>query len=127
MADTSIYKRTVEPYVRAALEAIHGVKFESRVLNLTSGGTHEFDAVANDGSIVASIKSLSAKTKTGNNPDARYKNCIAEIYFLSLVEAPRRMLVLTTPQWHVMFTRYIKGRLVSGSRSNSLSCRLKCR
>jgi hypothetical protein len=40
--------------------------------------------------------------------------CLAELYFLSLVQAPKRMLVLTTPDWHTMFMRYIKGRLAPG-------------
>lgn len=114
MADTRYYKTHVEPYVRAQLAAIHGMPFESRVLMLTTGGTHEFDAVSEDGSIVASIKSLSAKTKRGKRPAARYSTCLAELYFLSLVDAPTRMLVLTTPEWHTMFERYIDGRLARG-------------
>lgn len=114
MANTQYYKTHVEPYVRAELERRHRVKFASKVLTLTTGGSHEFDAVAEDGSIVASIKSLSAKTGGGNRPDAKYKNCLAELYFLSLVTASRRILVLTTPEWHTMFVRYIDGRLAHG-------------
>lgn len=111
MANTNYYKTDVEPFVRAKLERIYGVAFTSKTLTLTTGGTHEFDAVAVDGSIVASIKSLSAKTKSGNRPSAKYPNCVAEIYYLSLVQAPRRILVLTTPGWHTMFMKYIEGRL----------------
>lgn len=114
MANTNYYKTHVEPYVREALERIHGVPFTSRVLELTTGGTHEFDAVSEGGSIVASIKSLSAKTSGGKRPAAKYHNCVAELYYLSLVVAPRRILVLTTPTWHEMFTKYIKGRLAPG-------------
>lgn len=114
MADTRYYKTHVEPYVREQLQAIHGIPFRSRVLRLTTGGTHEFDAVSEDGSIVASIKSLSAKTKRGKRPAAKYSTCLAELYFLSLVDAPKRMLVLTTPEWHTMFERYIKDRLAPG-------------
>lgn len=110
MADTSIYKTHVEPYVRAELERRYGVKFESRVLTLSAGGTHEFDAVSVDGSIVASIKSHSGKTATGRRPAAKYQACVAEMYFLSLVDAPKRFLVLTTPDWHEMFVRYAEGR-----------------
>jgi len=57
MANSTYYKTDVEPFERAELERIHGVRFESKVLPLTTSGTHEFDAVAVDGSIVASIKS----------------------------------------------------------------------
>lgn len=114
MADSTYYKPHVEPYVRAELGRIHGVRFESRILTLTIGGTHEFDAVAEDESIVASIKSPSGKTKRGKRPAAKYSTCLAELYFLSLIEAPKRMLVLTTPEWHAMFERHIEGRLAPG-------------
>lgn len=114
MANSTFYKTHVEPHVRAELERIHGVRFESKVLTLISGGTHEFDAVATDGSIVASIKSHSGKTARGKRPAAKYQACLAEVYFLSLVDAPKRVLVLTTPDWHEMFVRYIKGRLAPG-------------
>lgn len=114
MANTQFYKTHVEPYVRAEMERLHGRRFSCKILKLITGGTHEFDAVAEDGSIVASIKSLSGKTKGGNNGAARYANCIAELYFLSLVFAETRMLVLTTPEQHTMFTKYIRGRLVPG-------------
>lgn len=114
MANTNLYKTHVEPFVRAELERIHGVAFSSKIIALPTGGTHEFDAVSTDGAIVASIKSLSAKTASGKRPAAKYHNCVAELYFLSLVDAPRRILVLTTPEWHVMFMEYMKGRLVPG-------------
>jgi hypothetical protein len=114
VANTNYYKSHVEPYVRAELERKHGVPFSSQMLTLTTGGTHEFDAVAADHSIVASIKSLSGKTAGGKRPAAKYSTCLAELYFLSLVSAPKRILVLTTPDWHTMFTRYIEGRLVPG-------------
>lgn len=114
MANTNYYKSHVEPFVRAELERIHGVAFSSQVLTLMTGGTHEFDAVAQDGSIVAGIKSLSGKTAGGKRPAAKFSTCLAELYFLSLVSAPKRMLVLTTPDWHTMFVRYIQGRLVPG-------------
>ena len=59
MANTNYFKTHVEPFVCEALQRTHGVSFSSKTLTLTTGGTHEFDAVAADGSIVCSIKSLS--------------------------------------------------------------------
>ncbi len=114
MANTNYYKTHVEPFVRLELERIHGVAFESKVLALTTGGAHEFDAVAIDGSIVASIKSLSGLTGGKKRPAAKYATCLAELYYLTLVEAPRRILVLTTPEWHTMFMRFIEGRRAPG-------------
>ncbi|HEV2738710.1 MAG TPA: hypothetical protein VGU66_09040 [Candidatus Elarobacter sp.] len=114
MADTSYYKTHVEPFVRAELQRLHGQPFLSRTLRLPTGGTHEFDAVSDDGSIVASIKSLSGKTSGGKRPAGKYAACLAELYFLTLVDAPVRMLVLTTPSLHTMFVRYMEGRLHPG-------------
>lgn len=111
MANTVYYKTHVEPYVRAEMERIHGQRFLSKVCRLTTGGTHEFDAVSDDGTIVASIKSLSGKTASGKNPSGKIYACYAELYFLTLVDAPRRMLVLTTPDFHEIFTRALRGRL----------------
>jgi hypothetical protein len=114
VANTNYYKSHVEPYVRAQLERRYGVQFSSRTLALTTGGMHEFDAVSSDGSIVTSIKSLSARTRSNKRPAAKYLNCVAELYFLSLVDAPQRLLILTTPAWHAMFTSYIENRLHPG-------------
>jgi hypothetical protein len=110
MANTNYYKSHVEPFVRTELERIHGVPFTSQHLTLTTGAKHEFDAVSVDRQIVASIKSLSGKTSGGKRPAAKYSTCLAELYFLSLVAAPKRILVLTTPDWHTMFVTYIEGR-----------------
>jgi len=114
VANTVYYKTHVEPYVREQLERLHGQGFSSKVCRLTTGGTHEFDAVSDDATIVASIKSLSGKTATGKNPAGKIYACFAELYFLTLVEAPRRMLVLTTPDFHEIFTRNLRGRLYPG-------------
>lgn len=114
MANTVYYKTHVEPYVRRQLEQLHGRRFSSKVCLLSTGGTHEFDAVSDDGTIVASIKSLSGKTATGKNPAGKIYACYAELYFLTLVDAAHRMLVLTTPDFHEIFTRNLRGRLHPG-------------
>jgi hypothetical protein len=81
MANTSYYKTHVEPFVRGELHRLHGRAFSSQVLRLPTGGTHEFDAVADDGSIIASIKSLSGNTSGGKRPAGKYAVCLAELYF----------------------------------------------
>jgi len=111
MANTSYYKTHVEPFVRGELQRLHARHFSSEVIRLPTGGTHEFDAVADDRSIIASIKSLSGKTASGKMPAGKYASCLAELYFLMLTDAPRRMLVLTTPSLHTMFAKYMQGRL----------------
>ena len=114
VANTRYLTTIVEDHVRRALSERHGVIFEKRVLTLTTGGQHEFDAVAVDGSIVASIKSASGRTAGGRVPSGKIKDSIAELYFLSLIEAPRRMLMLTTPEFHEIFCRKLEGQVAPG-------------
>ena len=88
MADTSYLKMVVEDYVRETLAKKFGSRFRSRVLTLQTGGHHEFDAVSEDGQIVAAIKSASGKTSGGKNPSGKVQGVEAELYYLTLVSAP---------------------------------------
>lgn len=84
------------------------------MLDLTTGGRHEFDAVSADFQIVASIKATSGKTARGKIPSGKFNNAIAELYYLSLVEAPTRLLVLTFPPFRDMLAAKVHGALVPG-------------
>lgn len=114
MANTNYLKRTVEDYVRVQLEREFGVPFRAAVLQLTTGGTHEFDAVSQDGRVVAGIKAASGKTSGGRIPVGKIKSAIAELYFLSLVPAARRILVLTNPEFYQILSTRLQGRLAEG-------------
>ncbi len=114
MANTSLLRREVEDYVRGVLANRHGQPFEARRLRLGPGGTHEFDAVSADGHIVVSIKSASGLTAGGKYPSGKVKDCLAELYFLSLVDAPVRTLVLTTPEFHKLFVKQVAGAVADG-------------
>ena len=113
MADTMYLRRAVEDYVRAQLAKEFGQTFTAEFLALRPGGRHEFDAVAADRSVVASVKSASGLTSGGNIPSGKINDCLAELYYLSLVDAPLRRLVLTTPAFFDIFTRRTIGA-VSG-------------
>jgi hypothetical protein len=56
MADTSYLRRQVEDYVCQKLSKEFGVSFRLCVVKLSTGGTHEFDAVSEDSRVVAAIK-----------------------------------------------------------------------
>lgn len=99
MANTEVLKREVEQYVRLKLGKEFGQRFESRRLALKTGGDHEFDAVSLDERVVAAIKSSSVGDATGRNPGG-IKSAIAELYFLTLADAPTRFLVLTDPEFY---------------------------
>ncbi len=114
MADTSYLKGDVEAFVRAHLEQRFGVPFSSRVLRLVTGGTHEFDAVSEHGTVIAGIKAASGRTSGGRMPAGKIKSAIAELYFLSLISAPRRMLVLTDPEFYQILTNRLDQRLAEG-------------
>lgn len=114
MANTRYLTTEVENYVRQSLEERFGVAFHKRVLNLTTGGRHEFDAVSPDGQIVASIKATSGKTAGGKIPSGKFNNAISELYYLTLLDAPVRMLVLTYPPFREMLVAKVKGALVPG-------------
>jgi len=114
MADTTVLTREVENFVRSRLAERHGQTFGKRFLPLRPGGKHEFDAVSEDGSIVASIKAHSGRTSGGNIPSGKILACVAELYYLSLADAPTRLLVLTNPQFLEIFKRKMRGTLVDG-------------
>jgi hypothetical protein len=116
MANTMLLRRDVEDYVRGVLVERHHQAFEARRMRLRSGGTHEFDAVSADRRIVVSIKSASGLTAAGKNPSGKIKDCIAELYFLSLVDAPVRALILTTPEFHQLFVKQMVGAVAEGLR-----------
>ena len=104
----------MESYVRKELGHEYGVNFIPRTMTLTTGGTHEFDAVSEDGQIVAAIKSASGKTARGKNPSGKIKDSLAELYFLSLVQAGSRLLVLTNSEFHSILSRQLQARLAPG-------------
>lgn len=114
MANTSYLRYTVEPWIRDRLAKRYGQGFGPRVLRLAPGGNHEFDAVSSDGRIVASIKANSGLTSGGNHPTGKVATCLNEVYFLTLVEADERLLVLTNPDFHSIFTRVTAGQIAPG-------------
>ena len=113
MADTTYIKRMVEPYVRVELGREFGINFSSQELTLTTGGTHEFDAVSDDRKVVASIKSAGGKTARGKRPSGKIRNSEAELYYLTLVQSETKLLILTTPEFYDIMSSRLEGRLAS--------------
>jgi hypothetical protein len=111
LADTRLLTTDVEDYVRQVLTKRHGQLFRKQSLLLRSGGRHEFDAVSKDTSVVASIKSSSGLTAGGNVPWGKINSSVADVYYLSLVDAQNRLLVLTTREFFDLFTKKMVGRI----------------
>lgn len=109
MANTAALRYRVEPWVRSRLEEQYGQPFSSQVLELGPGGRHEFDAVSADGSVVVSIKTNSGLTSGGKFPAGKVSTVTAELYYLMLVKAREKVLVLTNPDFHEILLRHLKG------------------
>jgi hypothetical protein len=111
VANTSLLKTKVEPYVRKVLCSEYSIAFASAKVSLTTGGSHEFDAVSTGDRIVASIKSSSGKTRSENVPSGKIKDAEAELYYLMLVPASIRLLVLTNREFFDIMTKRLVDKL----------------
>jgi len=119
MADTRYLRNEVERYIRGKLADLYGQKFSAKFLKLVTGRDHEFDAVSDDGAIVASIKATSGLTARGKPPQGKFNNAIAELYYLTLVDAHHRLLILTNPKFPKLLVARTKGAL---NQSLSIIC-----
>jgi hypothetical protein len=119
VADTRLLKNQVESYIRGALEKEFGQRFttQSLIVGKRADGSpacHEFDAVSADRRIVAGIKSSSGKTSSGRRPSGKIAAAYKELYFLSLAQAERRILVLSDPEFYKIMESDCDGRLAPG-------------
>jgi hypothetical protein len=111
VANTSYLRYSVEPWVRDRLQERYGQSFTSTVLELRTGGRREFDAVSEDGKVVASVKTHSGLTSGGKNPSGKISSALLEVYFLTLVEADIRVLILTNPSFFSIFDLRTRGQI----------------
>ena len=90
MADTNFIKETVEPYVRSWLSTrFPDHNFGEKLMALTSGGHHRFDAVSEDDSIVAAVLCNRSRTSTGNENIGGVRKAKEDVALLNLL--PSRM------------------------------------
>lgn len=75
---------------------------------------HKFDAVSEDNTIVASIKSHSWLTSGGNLPSGKIGQIYQSLYFLSLVEARTKLLILTDREAYDGFLAVSDGKIAEG-------------
>lgn len=95
MADTR-QQLEVEDWVRKTwMPTQYGMKFSRERLPLRSGGVFDFDAVSEDGSIVATISTSGSKTSGGKHAVGKILKLRSDMLFLTMVEAKRRIIVLT--------------------------------
>ena len=119
MAKTTELKK-VERFVRGKLSEYFS-KHTFKEMKLTVGkkrdGTnaqYKFDAVSDDHTIVANIKTTSWKTSGGNPPAGKEKGLYADLYFLSLVNADVKLLILTHEETYNEFRSASNGKVAKG-------------
>lgn len=96
MANTAALQEAID-WVRRDLAERYGVAFQKRPVQPRTGKLRTFNAVAADGTVVATVTNSSGPTSGGKKPVGKVRGAIAELYFLSLVDAPSRALILTDP------------------------------
>ena len=99
MADTKAQSEAEFWIRRTALPNLYGQSFTKRSLHLTSGGEFSFDAVSDDGKIVAVISTSAGKTASGNPATAKLLKMHSDAYWFFLLDhQPERKIFVFTDQ-----------------------------
>jgi hypothetical protein len=109
MADTRI-QLAVEDWVRRNWLAAHfDTKFSRERMPLRSGGVFDFDAVSDDHSIVATISTGGSRTAAGKYAVGKMLKLRSDMLFLTMVEAKRRVVVLTEADMYKQCQKEVEG------------------
>ncbi len=113
MANTSALQEAIQ-WVRGELGRRHERSFDKREVQLRTGARRSFNAVSADGRFVCTVMNSSGLTSGGKKPVGKIRGAIAEVYYLSLADAPDRLLIATDPDFFAMLQRELDGALVDG-------------
>jgi hypothetical protein len=95
MVDTRV-QLEVEDWVRRNwMQSQFGIRFSRERLRLRSGGVFDFDAVSADQSIVATISTSASLTSGKKHGVGKMLKLRSDMLFLTMVEAKRRLVILT--------------------------------
>ena len=115
MTDTTKIKTVIEPYVRSWLSKQFAEHvFEEKPIQLTSGGSYIFDAVAEDGSIVAAILCNRAVTRTGRENTGGVRKALTELGYLKAISPGIQRLMVFTNDGFCQLIRRRASRLGTG-------------
>jgi hypothetical protein len=92
-----------------------GQNFYRERLSLISGGVFDFDAVSEDHKIVATISTSGSKTATGKHAVGKLHKIRSDMFFLLLVDADRRLVILTEPDMFELCKKEAEGGRVPSS------------
>ncbi len=112
MANTKMLSKLVEPYVRNNLQKEMGCNFydKDKKLILITGGTHKFDIVSLDKSIIGDIKSSQLRSN-GKIGTGAIKSVFFDIYMLTLIKAKKKIMVFTDTEFYNLFKRRSVGKI----------------
>lgn len=96
-----------ERVVRNQLETMLGVSLKKRKLVIAYDSKnkpqiHEFDLVSDDMNIVGEIKS-------GKKSRSTYLGALSDCFFLTKIEAKKKLLILTDKEFYTYFKVYSEG------------------
>ena len=112
MADSRVHKQVETWITQEWLLKQVGQPFTESQLPLESGGVFRFDAVSEDHQIVANISTSALKTSKGKHGTAKIQKIRSDIYFLILVRAKRKLIVLSERDMHTWWLSEVdRGRV----------------
>jgi hypothetical protein len=95
MANTSAQLDAAR-WIVAELSSRFSQRFEERLIYLTWGGKFKFDAVSEDGTILANISTSQPKTAKGKPAIGKFHKIRSDaLYLLHAVNAKQRLLIFT--------------------------------
>ena len=111
MANTTRIKKEVEPYVRKWLASeFSGHRFTETSVRLKYGKNHRFDAVSEDGTIVAEILSNGAKTRSGKENTGGVRKAEGDLLrFFGIDDQTTKIMVFTDPDFLDLISRRTAG------------------
>jgi hypothetical protein len=116
MVDTTKIRTVIEPYVRNWLsKQFPGHVFKEKLIQLTTSGSHAFDAVAEDTSIVVAILSSRAKTRTGRENTGGVRKALSEVGYLKAAPETLKKVMVFTDDDFCHLIRRRASRLGTGS------------
>lgn len=113
MANTSALQEAIE-WVHGTLAAELGMPVSKANIRLRPGRERRFNAVSADGRLVATVMNSSGATSGGKKPVGKVRGALAELYLLSLVDAPQRLLIATNPDFFSYIVSETDGALAEG-------------
>lgn len=124
MADTQYIKRFVEPYLREWLKKKCVAKFSERGVTLLTGGSHKFDAVSTDDTIVAAFVCNRPRTGNGNENTGGVRKALNDLQFLNLLPTTvkKKFLVFTDSAFLTLISK--RGKRVGTDNIEFLYCEL---